>query len=206
MRDPQLSTLFVVSVEVGLSYLAAMRGIEYVRRMAWLQVVLAVLIASHVTSYSMYGASLVSVYLSVIVGLAVADVEMNTGCRKIAMVASARDALSVMLSAAFLILPIVPEKHPEGNSTFLIGGALCVVYGVMYTVYHYAARIASLARAVAVIVSGNVAVFALSTLGTAPSSMALLEFGLRIGVSLLVFSAVHLRVPEGARRREAIDL
>lgn len=204
MRDALLSTLFVIAVEAGLSYLAAMRGIEYVRRMAWLQVVLVVMVASHVTQPSIYVANLVGVYLSVLIGLAVADVEMNRGCKKTAMIASARDALSVMLSAAFLILPIIPAGRSNVNS-FVVGAVLCVGYGVMYTLYHYCTRMASLLRSLVVVCAANVSVFAV-TLNGDPISTSLLEVAMRVGVSLLVLSAVNMHAPMGSPAHRVIDL
>jgi hypothetical protein len=111
VRDPILSSLFVVALEVGISYLAAMRGIEYVRRLVWLQVVLCVAIASNVIPSNLYDFHLTGIYMSVLIGLVVADTELYIRGKREVLLTSARDSMSETMTESFGI-PLSVGAHP----------------------------------------------------------------------------------------------
>lgn len=206
MRDPILSTMFVVAVEVGLAHLAALRGIEYVRRVAWLQVVLAVLVASHVPPSTFYGIQLIGVYMSVVIGLVIADVELHLSGKREVMLVSARDSISVMLSAVFLISLVIPAG--VGQSTaFYVGGALAIMYGCLYGLYHYFKPAGRIKRTIVAVLVGNTSIIGVgAALGLFDGYRTVLDFLMHVGTSLLVFVAVHMRAPEYYRSPEVARL
>lgn len=192
MRDPILSSLFVVALEVGISYLAAMRGIEYVRRLVWLQVVLCVAIASNVIPSNLYDFHLTGIYMSVLIGLVVADTELYIRGKREVLLTSARDSMSIMLSSVFLLAPVLPASF--GKSTaFFVGAALSIIYGSLYSLYHYAQPHGRIWRATVAVTVGNSALSLASALaGVSSLSAFFIDYAMHLGTSLLTLVSVHM--------------